>query len=84
MRFFLLALLAAGQFSLAADDRVLGFDEAASSAQRDVESRLDQSIDKDEMDQWLRRLSAKPHHAGSPAGKENAEFIASLFESWGF
>ena len=84
MRFFLLALLAAGQFSLAADDRVLGFDEAASSAQRDVESRLDQSIDKDEMDQWLRRLSAKPHHAGSPAGKENVEFIASLFESWGF
>ena len=33
MRFFILALLAAGQCSLAADDRVLGFDEAASSAQ---------------------------------------------------
>jgi len=84
MRFFILALLAAGQCSLAADDRVLGFDEAASSAQRNIESRLDESIDKNEMDQWLRRMSAKPHHAGSAAGKENAEFIASLFESWGF
>ncbi len=84
MRFIILALLAAGQCSLAADDPVLGFDEAASSAQRNIESRLDQSIDKNEMDQWLRRMSAKPHHAGSAAGKENAEFIASLFESWGF
>jgi len=77
-------LLAAGQCSLAADERVLGFDEAASKAQRNIESRLDESIDKDEMDQWLRRLSAKPHHVGSAVSKENAEFIASLFESWGF
>jgi N-acetylated-alpha-linked acidic dipeptidase len=29
-------------------------------------------------------MSARPHHAGSAAGKENAEFIASLFESWGY
>jgi N-acetylated-alpha-linked acidic dipeptidase len=84
MRFLLLALLAAGQCSLAADERVLGFDEAASDAQRNIESRLDDSIDKNEMDQWLRRMSAKPHHVGSAAGKETAEFIASLFESWGF
>ena len=84
MRFFILALLAAGQCSLAADERVLGFDAAASDAQRNIESRLDASIDKNEMDQWLRRLSAKPHHAGSVAGKENAEFIAGLFESWGY
>ena len=84
MRFFVLVLLVAGQYSLAADDRVLGFDTAASNAQRDIESRLDESIDKNEMDQWLRRMSAKPHHVGSPASKENAEFIASLFESWGY
>ena len=84
MRFLLLTLLVAGHCSLAADEKVLGFDEAASNAQRSIESRLDESIDKNEMDQWLRRLSAKPHHAGSAAGKENAEFIASLLESWGF
>src|SRR5947208_1703479 len=32
----------------------------------------------------MKRLSARPHHLGSPYGKENAEFIASLFRSWGF
>jgi len=84
MRFLLLVLLAAAQSALAADERVLGFDAAASNAQRTLESRLDASIDKNEMDQWLRRMSARPHHAGSAAGKENAEFIASLFESWGY
>ncbi len=84
MRFLLLVLLAAAQSALAADERVLGFDAAASNAQRTIESRLDASIDKNEMDQWLRRMSARPHHAGSAAGKENAEFIASLFESWGY
>ncbi len=84
MRFLLLVLLAAAQSALAADERVLGFDAAASNAQRTIESRLDASIDKNEMDQWLRRMSARPHHVGSAAGKENAEFIASLFESWGY
>ena len=84
MRLLILALLAAGHYSLAADGPVLGFDDAASNAQRNIESRLDESIDKDEMDQWLRRLSAKPHHVGSAAGKEYATFIADLLESWGY
>jgi len=84
MRFFILLLLVAGQYSLAADDPVLGFDEASSDQQRAIESRLDESIDKNEMDEWLRRMSARPHHVGSPASKENAEFIAGLFESWGY
>ena len=32
----------------------------------------------------MKRLSARPHHVGSPYGKENADFIASQFKSWGF
>ena len=32
----------------------------------------------------MRRLSARPHALGSPYGKENAEFLASLFRSWGY
>jgi len=33
---------------------------------------------------WKKVLSARPHHLGSPYDKENAEFIASQFKSWGF
>ena len=32
----------------------------------------------------MKRLSARPHHLGSAYDKENAEFIASLFKSWGY
>ena len=33
---------------------------------------------------WMHRLAARPHHVGSPYGKDNAEFIAALFKSWGY
>ena len=29
-------------------------------------------------------IAARPHHLGSPYGKDNAEFIAGLFRSWGY
>ena len=36
------------------------------------------------MDGWMRRLTARPHHAGSAANREHAEFLAELMESWGY
>ncbi len=84
MRLSILALLALGNIVFAADGSILGYDETSSAAQREAEARLDASIDAKEMDEWLRLMSAKPHHVGSLASKENAEFIAELFESWGY
>ena len=82
MRLLLLAFLAQANIALA--DNILGFDETASDAQRAREIQLDASVDAKEMDAWLRRMSTQPHHAGSKAGKENAEFIAGLLKSWGY
>ena len=82
MRFISIVLLFVAQAATA--DNILGFDEAGSAAQRSLESRLDSGIDVAEMDGWLRRLTARPHHVGSAYGKENAEFIAELLESWGY
>jgi len=82
MKLLLLALLTQANFALA--DNILGFDDASSQAQHELEAQLDASIDAREMDEWLRVLSTNPHHAGSVAGKENAEFIADLLESWGY
>jgi N-acetylated-alpha-linked acidic dipeptidase len=83
MRLLALALLALGSGLVHADD-ILGFDAEGSRAQRDLEAQLDARIDAAEMDAWLRRLSAEPHHVGSAAGKANAEFMADLLESWGY
>ncbi len=84
MRHFVLALLAVAATAVGADAVILGFDESGSRLQRSVEADFDSYLDAGDLDQWLRRLSAKPHHVGSAYGKENAEFIAGLFESWGY
>ncbi len=82
MKLFFLVLLA--QANIAFADKILGFDTNSSEVQRKAESHLDASIDAKEMDEWLRHLSSVPHHAGSLASKENAEYIAQLLESWGY
>ena len=84
MRLSILVLLALGNTVIAADGSILGYNESSSAVQRDAEARMDASIDAKEMDEWLRLMSATPHHVGSLASKENAEFIAELFESWGY
>jgi N-acetylated-alpha-linked acidic dipeptidase len=63
---------------------LLGFSETASAGQRHLESQFDSSLRREDLRNWLKRLSARPHHIGSARGKENAEFIASLFRSWGY
>ena len=84
MRLLKLALLMQTAVVFAADDGLLGFDTAGSSAQLSLEEQFDRSLSAADQDEWLRRMSARPHRAGSQAGRENAEFIAGLFASWGF
>ncbi|MCC7496899.1 MAG: M28 family peptidase [Bryobacterales bacterium] len=61
-----------------------GFSTAGAARQLELERRFDGSLNRANLDQWLKRLSARPHHLGSPAGKETAGFIAGLFRSWGY
>jgi len=55
-----------------------------SSGTRDLESTFDSTLSADSLRSWMKILSARPHHAGSVYGKENAEFIADKFRAWGF
>jgi N-acetylated-alpha-linked acidic dipeptidase len=34
--------------------------------------------------EYMRRLSARPHHTGSPYDKDNAEWMAGLLKQWGW
>lgn len=67
---------------LAARQPIFGF--ADSSKQHALEAKFDASLNRDNLRTWMKRLTARPHHLGSPYGKENAEYIASLFRSWGY
>jgi hypothetical protein len=34
--------------------------------------------------EYMRRLSARPHHVGSPYGRDNAEWMVARFKEWGW
>src|SRR5215510_12641918 len=78
----LCAVMAAGQSAPA--PTLLGFGKEASDRQRALEKQFDSYMKRDNLRDWMKRLSARPHHVGSPYGKENADFIAGLMKSWGF
>jgi N-acetylated-alpha-linked acidic dipeptidase len=61
-----------------------GFAPARRAAELDLEKRFDAELKADNLRTWLRRIAARPHHLGSPYDKDNAEFIAGLFRSWGY
>ena len=84
MRHLFFAALLAGLAGAAFANEILGFDGPQSESQRELEASFDANLSKDDMDEWLKRFSARPHHVGSAAGKEIATFVADLFESWGY
>ena len=61
-----------------------GFAPARRAAHLDLEKRFDAELKAENLRAWMHRLAARPHHLGSPYGKDNAEFIAGLFRSWGY
>ncbi|HKS95326.1 MAG TPA: M28 family metallopeptidase, partial [Terriglobia bacterium] len=60
-----------------------GYSAAASQAERDWETKLRAIPSPANLRDDMQRLSARPHHVGSPYDKENAEWILSQFKSWG-
>jgi N-acetylated-alpha-linked acidic dipeptidase len=61
-----------------------GFEGEAADRQRALEARFDALLRKENLREWMRRLAARPHHVGSEYGRQNAEFMAGLFRSWGY
>jgi N-acetylated-alpha-linked acidic dipeptidase len=67
-----------------ADAPIYGFSSASVANEKALEAQFDAKLNRENLRNWMKRLSARPHHLGSPYDKENAEFIASLFRSWGY
>jgi N-acetylated-alpha-linked acidic dipeptidase len=63
---------------------LLGFAAQSSVNERALEAQFDRQVERKNLSDWMKRLSARPHHLGSAYDKNNAEFIAALFKSWGY
>jgi N-acetylated-alpha-linked acidic dipeptidase len=67
-----------------ADVPLRGFFPQSVQAERDLEARFKTMPDPGRMREAMRRLSARPHHVGSPYDKDNAEWILGQFKSYGW
>jgi N-acetylated-alpha-linked acidic dipeptidase len=63
---------------------LVGYTSDSATAQGDWEKKFRDGILPDNIRENMRRLSARPHHVGSPYQKENAEWLLSKFKEWGF
>src|SRR6266567_1567919 len=80
-----LSLLLASLLLLAttSDDTLAGFSKAASTTERDWEGKFRAIPNQQNLRDYMQRLSARPHHVGSPYDKDNAEWLLSKFKEWG-
>jgi N-acetylated-alpha-linked acidic dipeptidase len=85
MRTTLLVLaLAALASAQTAPPVIAGFLPDSARRQRELETKFDQGVNRQNYQQWLKRMSSRPHHVGSPASRAIAEFIAEQFRAWGY
>ncbi|MBV9760704.1 MAG: M28 family peptidase [Acidobacteriaceae bacterium] len=61
-----------------------GYTPASSRAERDWETKFRAIPSPENQREYMRRLTAHPHHVGSPYDKTNAEWLLAQFKQWGF
>jgi N-acetylated-alpha-linked acidic dipeptidase len=62
---------------------LVGYSPRSSQSEREWETKFRAIPDPRNLRESMRRLSARPHHVGSPYDKDNAEWILAHFKEWG-
>jgi N-acetylated-alpha-linked acidic dipeptidase len=60
-----------------------GYSDEAARLEREWEAKFQAIPSPENLREYNRRMSARPHHVGSPYDKDNAEWILSKFKEWG-
>jgi N-acetylated-alpha-linked acidic dipeptidase len=68
----------------AGDPPLRGFSAAGARVEREWETKFRALPSPDSLRAYTRRLSARPHHVGSPYDRANAEWIRDRLASWGW
>ena len=61
-----------------------GYARENAKTQAEWEAKMRAIPKPENLRDYMKRLSAEPHHVGSAYGKQNAEWMRDLFRSWGF
>ncbi|HMF79003.1 MAG TPA: transferrin receptor-like dimerization domain-containing protein [Bryobacteraceae bacterium] len=80
------ALLSAVALSVGAAESIhtlRGYSSQSSATEVEWERKFRKIPEPERLRENMRRLSARPHHVGSPYDKDNAEWIVAQMKSWG-
>ena len=67
-----------------AEPGLTGFSSDSSRTERQWEQKFRSAISTDNIGEYAKLLSARPHHVGSPYDKHDQEWLASKFKEWGW
>ena len=81
--FAALSLAPVGNHVIADEQPLFGYSAESSRVERQWEEKLRAIPSPDNLRAYMQRLSAHPHHVGSPYDKDNAEWIAAKFKEFG-
>ena len=79
-----LVALAVSAVPVAQPEPKRGFVPSRAGAHEALEVRFDAALEADLLRDWMRHLASRPHHVGSPFGKDVADFVAARFTEWGY
>ncbi|HMJ68119.1 MAG TPA: transferrin receptor-like dimerization domain-containing protein [Cyclobacteriaceae bacterium] len=85
MKYYLTLLVCAvSLITFAQTKTITGFTKENADTEIKAEEKFDSYLKASNLDEWMKKLTAKPHHLGSATGKQYAEFIRDQFKSWGY
>ncbi|MFT7036367.1 MAG: N-acetylated-alpha-linked acidic dipeptidase [Cyclobacteriaceae bacterium] len=82
--FLLVICISINEGIMAQSNSLMGFSDESAQKQLSTESDFDQLLNPQNLDDWMKYMSAKPHHVGSPYDKKVVDYIAKNFRSWGY
>jgi N-acetylated-alpha-linked acidic dipeptidase len=72
-----------GHHVIAGEPPLYGFSPQSSQSERQWEEKVRAIPSPENLRAYMQRLSARPHHVGSPYDKDNAEWILGKFKEFG-
>jgi len=80
---FVLMSLVLGAAQTGPTQTLGGYSDEAARVERDWEAKFQAIPTPENLREYTRRLSARPHHVGSAYDKDNAEWLLAKFKEWG-
>jgi N-acetylated-alpha-linked acidic dipeptidase len=63
---------------------IIGFGANKVTQQKNLEAEFDRMLLANNLDEWMKFMSAEPHYVGTEYGRKNAEWMVKQFKSWGY